>query len=59
MSDFVENLKYSSNKITQILCEELENKGIKNYKPSLELVKGLDHIHQKKSAICKKSNEIY
>lgn len=40
MSDFVENLKYSSNKITQILCEELENKGIKNYKPSLELVQG-------------------
>ena len=40
MSDFVENLKYSSNKITQILCDELENKGIKNYKPSLELVQG-------------------
>ena len=40
MSDFVENLKYSSNKITQILCEELENKGIKNYKPSLEFVQG-------------------
>ena len=42
MSDFVENLKYSSNKITQILCEELENKGIKNYKPSLELVQGFE-----------------
>ena len=40
MNDFVENLKYSSNKITQILCEELENKGIKDYKPSLELVQG-------------------
>ncbi len=40
MDDVVENLKYSSNKITKILCEELANKGIKNYKPSLELVQG-------------------
>lgn len=40
MDDVVENLKYSSNKITKILCDELANKGIKGYKPSLELVQG-------------------
>lgn len=40
MEDVIENLKYSSNKLTQILWHELESNGVKEYKPSLEFIQG-------------------
>ena len=39
MEDVIENLKYSSNKLTQILWHELESNGVKEYKLKPETLK--------------------